>query len=140
MRDKKIRTYLSHAFRMFLPAFADELKYRFQPCIALSPASQAVMEEAGIWLSMLEFAPRKTVDADEICEKLEEIFSLPELVMPASAQHTARTLIQMRLWPILRILSYLNVHYPEKIQEEALKMHPEGWKKAKYLLPSEKDE
>lgn len=112
--------YLNTMVNLFLPAFSKELGHSFPVCRLLSPRSQAATEEYLSWLALLRFTPTDMFSTADSYKKLEEIFSLPELALPSQFRKRALQLIQTRLCPILRMLCYLNIHYPEKIAEEAL--------------------
>lgn len=103
-----------------LSAFSQELGYSIPLYVMLSPRSCEQAEEYLSWLSMLRYIPKETVRKEEIYEKLEALFSLPEFALPEKYREKILHIAQTRLFPVLQILSYLNIHYPEKIQEEKL--------------------
>lgn len=105
---------------LFLIPFYQELGWSFAPYKMLSMQSQQQMEELLSWFCLLNYAPIGSVKSAQIYEKLEEIFSLPEFAFPAESQKKASHIFQSRLLPVLQILSYINSHYAEKIEEESL--------------------
>ncbi len=112
--------YMNAVTNLFLIPFAQELGWDFRPYILLSPQSQRQIEDLLSWFCLLNYAPKGTVKVDEIYEKLEELFSLPEFAVPQESRKKAVHLLETRLRPIFRIISYINSHYPEKIEEERL--------------------
>ena len=103
-----------------LPLFSDELKYTFPRHILLTGESKEKVEEVLSWLCLLRYAPDGSYTDAQICEKTEELFSIPELRVPEEYHKKACHIFQTRCAPILRTLRYLNIHYPERITEEAL--------------------
>lgn len=114
--DQLINTIAS----VCLPVFSQELGYTIPLHVILSPQSRKLAEEYLSWLSVLRYTPRELVRKEEIYEKLEALFSLPEFALPEKYREKILHIAQTRLFPVLQILSYLNIHYPEKIQEEKL--------------------
>lgn len=112
--------YLNTTANLFLPAFSKELGRPFASVLMLSPNSQAAIEDLLSWFCLLSYAPQGTVEEREVCQKLEQIFSLPEFALEDKYRKKAISIVQSRLRPVLRILAYLNIHYPEKIEEEKL--------------------
>lgn len=112
--------YLNANSRLFLPPFADELGMSFPFYIMLSRESQKTVEAYTSWLAMLRFNPPQKDTLLQIYEKLEEMFSLPEFALPEEYRERAVWLIQTRVYPVVRMLAYLNVHYQERITEDAL--------------------
>ncbi len=103
-----------------LPAFSQELGYSIPLYVMLSPQSQKLAEEHLSWLAMLRYTPKEMVRKEEIYEKIESLFSLPEFAISDKYRKKALRIAQTQLCPIFQILFYLNIHYPEKIEEERL--------------------
>lgn len=89
-------------------------------CVTFSKESHKKVEELLSWFDLLMFSQDENDNHSEIWEKVEEIFSLPELAVPKSQHKKVYNIVQSRILPITRIMVYLNIHYPEKIQEEDL--------------------
>lgn len=106
--------------RVCLPSFSQELGCPIPLFVMLSPQSRKLAEEYFSWLAMLRYTPKEIVQKEELYEKLESLFSLPELAIPAQYRKKALRIAQTQAIPIFQIISYLNIHYPEKIEEETL--------------------
>lgn len=106
--------------RVCLPAFSQELGCPIPLHVMLSPQSRKLAEEYLSWLAMLRYTPQELVHKEEIYEKVELLFSLPELAIPEMYRKKALRIAQTQVIPIFEILSYINIHYAEKIEEEAL--------------------
>lgn len=110
--------YSNTLANMFLPAFEEALGWKLPLFRIISNSSQPVMEDCLSWLSMLAFAVEGMVQKNQIYEKLEQLFSLPEFSLPETFRRKALGLLQTRILPIFRVVSYMNIHYPEKITED----------------------
>lgn len=106
--------WLNPLFNLFSAVFRQELVY----CTMLSEDSQKIAEECLDWFDVLKFAPSENVDQKEMYERIETLFSLPELAVGENTYNKNNQIIQAQLMPILRLVSYLNNHYHEKIKEE----------------------
>lgn len=105
---------------VFLPVYFEKLGLTFESYKMLSPQSRQMAEQVFSWLFLLDYPPHDQVSHLQVLEKLEELFSLPEYVIPKPVQKKTLSITQNRLKPYLRILDYLNAHYPEKITDEQL--------------------
>lgn len=112
--------YINAATNLLLAPFAETLKWKSAPYRMLSSQSQQHIEDLLSWFCLLDYAPKNSVDLLQIYEKLEEIFSLPEFATPEKVRKKTAHLIQTRLRPVFQILSYINSHYSEKLEEEKL--------------------
>ncbi len=116
----KADEYLQFRTNIFLPVYFEKLGLSFEPYKELSPQSRQVMEQAFSWLFLLDHSPHNLATEDQVLEKLEKMFSIPEFAIPKTAYKKAISITQSRLNPIMNILDYLNTHYPEKITDEHL--------------------
>ena len=91
-----------------------------RPYVILSPQSRHLADDYLSWLSVLRYAPPETIRKEEVSEKIEALFSLPELAVADSDRKRILHLAQTQILPIFQILSYVNIHYAEKIEEETL--------------------
>lgn len=82
--------------------------------------SKKHVEELLSWFDLLMFSQDDNYNQNEMWEKVEKLFSLPELAIPKAQHKKVQNIVQSRILPIVRIMAYLNLHYPEKIQEEDL--------------------
>lgn len=112
--------YKHSVTNLYLRTFSQEIGISFQPFTQLSHQSQMVMEDVFSWFVLMNYAPEKKAAVVEIRERLEEIFVLPEFAVPERYWKKAMHIAQTRLCPIMRIVAYLNEHYPEKITDEML--------------------
>ena len=112
--------FVSLRTNLFLPVYFEKLGLSFEPYKLLSPASQQNIEQVFSWLFLLNYPPHNLASHRQVLEKLEEMFSIPEYAVPRNAKKKAVSITQNRLKPFLRILEYLNTHYPEKITDEQL--------------------
>lgn len=103
-----------------LPTFSKELGCELPFCRILSPASQKVVEEVFSWFVLSNYAPDHRPKKEEELRKLEELFSIPECVLPEKHRKKGENIFWNWIYPSYQIITYLNVHYPEKILEEAL--------------------
>lgn len=116
--DTPPNKYINAIANLFLSPFQKELGHSLPTCYLLSQQSQSLFEEHLSWFAALNIVlPSQTPHMD-ICERLESMFSMPEFVMPEQFRKKAMWLAQMRVRPMIRVISFLNVHYPEKITEE----------------------
>ena len=112
--------YRQTSLNLFLPDFFEELNLPFTYYRELSPQSKQILEELFSWFAMLNYAPPGAVAEETVREKVEQLFSLPEFTLSCKKWDKAVRLLQTRVDPILRIVNYLNAHYPEKITDEVL--------------------
>lgn len=112
--------YINSTVNMFLPDFFDELKLNFSCHTALSPESRVIWERILSWVATLNYAHGEPLQAEIMRQKMEEIFSVPEFAVSEDVLEKAQRLVQTRISPIFKIVSYLNQHYPEKITDEIL--------------------
>lgn len=105
---------------LFLPPFQEELGETLPLYRIISHKSQAVVEDCISWLCMLSFAVEGMVQTQEIYEKVERLLSVEEFYLPEKSRKKALDLIHNRIIPIFRIVSYMNIHYPEKITEDTI--------------------
>lgn len=118
--DTPPEQYVNATANLFLYAFSGELGLEIPVYRELCQESQAAFEVNASWLISLGYNLHYITPKSRICEVLEALFSLPELVIPEKYREKVKWLAQMRLRPVLRLLTYLNLHYPEKIVEEDL--------------------
>lgn len=107
-------------FNMCMSAFAKELEYEPKLFVELSADSREKAEDIFSFLSMAMYSPLETYNGKRIFEKVEELFTLPEFIYPGTDWDKVLNLVQTRLYPVLRLVSYLNIHYSEKIDDERL--------------------
>lgn len=112
--------YVNTVACMFLQPFGKELGYSKPLIFTPSKESQVKLEEHFSWFTSLGYGPHGDNTGTEIYDKLEELFSLPEFALPVQCREKAIQLMQTRVKPIIRVLKYMNQHYPEKISEEDL--------------------
>ena len=112
--------YKNSIINLYLRAFSQELGFPFQPHTVLSAQSRLVMEEISSWFVLINYSPNYTADVVQIRRQLEELFSVPEFAIPEAYLKKAMHLTDTRLCPIMRVVNYLNDHYPEKITDEVL--------------------
>lgn len=105
---------------LFLPRFFDELKLSFDYYKVLEQDSRRVWEQMFSWLAMLNYAPPGTATLEEVRDGMEKLFSVPEYAVADKVIEKAARLFHTRVSPIIRIVNYLNKHYPEKITDEIL--------------------
>ena len=118
--DVPARQYINAITNLFLPGFSSELGMHIALYRMLSTESQIIWENISSWLISLRFNLHHFTPIDQVREKLEVLFSLPEFAVDKQYHKNAILIPQTRLWPMLRVLKYLNLHYPEKIIEEDL--------------------
>ncbi len=112
--------HLNSAINLFLPQFFDELKLSFDYYKVLGQDSRRIWEQMVSWLAMLNYAPSDIATLGEVRDGMEKLFSVPEYAVADKITEKAVRLLQTRVSPILRIINYLNKHYPEKITDEIL--------------------
>lgn len=112
--------YINTVTSMFLQPFAKELGYSQPLIFTPGKETQNALEKYTSWFASLGFGIHGADTGAEICDKLEEMFTLPEFALPEQYREKAIQLAQSRLLPIVRVLRYMNQHYPEKIAEEDL--------------------
>ena len=113
-------TYLNTFANTFLYPFRDELGHNIPLFRTVGNKSQPVVEDCMSWLSMLVFAVDGMVQTEEIYQKLEILFSTSEFLLPERCGKKALDLIHNRIIPIFRTISFMNIHYPEKITEDTI--------------------
>jgi AraC-like DNA-binding protein/mannose-6-phosphate isomerase-like protein (cupin superfamily) len=118
--DSPYHRYMNAISALFLHPLASEVGCAFPTHLVLDRETQKVFEECISWLSLLSFTRPGTVDKTEILEKLEELFSLPELALPDEYREKAMHLVESNLNPMLKALRYLNDHYHEKLVEQMM--------------------
>lgn len=96
------------------------ISQELQPYVLLSPQSRRLADDYLSWLSVLRYAPPETIRKEEVFEKIENLFSLPELAVAEGDHKKVLHIAQSQILPIFQILSFVNIHYAEKIEEEAL--------------------
>ena len=117
---KPLDQFKNTAVQLFLGDFFQEIDPDCSPVRMLSLQSQDMVEKAFSWFVLLDYEMHSAQNDDRIWDKLEKIFSLPEFSMPAAKQKKALHLVQSRVVPIMKIVSYLNDHYGEKLTDEQL--------------------
>lgn len=115
-----LEQYRQYSLNLFLPDFFEELNLPFSYYRELCPQSRHIWEELFSWFAMLNYAPGGSVPETLIRQKVEQLFSIPEFSLSCKKWDKAARLLQTRVGPILRIVNYLNKHYPEKITDEVL--------------------
>lgn len=93
---------------------------QMRPYVMLSLQSRQQAEEILSWFAILRYAPAETIRQEEIYEKIEQLFSLPELKVEDKYRKKVLHIAQTQIIPIFQILAYMNIHYPEKIEEDVL--------------------
>lgn len=123
---------LNVSYKLFLEVTPDRLvntvanlcqsafSQKMRTYVMLSNQSRQQAEEILSWLAILRYAPAETVSKEELYEKIESLFSLPELAVEDKCRKKVLHIAQTQICPIFQIVSYLNIHYPEKIEEEDL--------------------
>ena len=112
--------YINTKAVLFLAPFAKELGHSSKRYISLSKKSQEQIEIVLSCLRLTWFEPPMKNAVNEIYDRLEQLFSIPEFAIPPKYYDKVSWLFQSRHLPIARALSCLNVHYYEKIGEEKL--------------------
>ena len=115
-----IDRYPNTAIQLFLGDFASEIDPDFTYYRMLSPEAQEIVETVFSWFMLLSYETHSTADNRKILAKLEEIFSLSEFALTQSKIDKALHIIQTRVIPIFKMVSFLNDHYGEKITEGQL--------------------
>lgn len=110
--------WIDGVVNLYWPAFSEEIAHTFSYCTVLSEHSRKIAEECLDWFDLLKFAPAGTVEKAEIYQKAETLFSLPELAVGKDCCKKAVQIAQTQLLPVMRIVSYLNQHYHEKLKAE----------------------
>lgn len=113
------KKYKNAAIFLFLGDFLGEVAPDFAHYRMLCPKSQETVEKIFSWF-MLQNYETHSAGETQYWERLEEIFSLPEFTLPEEQMEKALHLVQTRVLPIFKIVSYLNDHYSEKITDEVL--------------------
>ena len=112
--------YPNSMINLFLPQFFEELKLSFNYYNVLGQASRRIWEQTFSWLAMLNYAPPDTATLEEVRSGVEKLFSVPEYAVADKVTEKAVRLVHTRVNPIIRIVNYLNKHYPEKLTDEVL--------------------
>ena len=111
-----LENWINSLANLYLSAVSGEqFKY-----VTFCEESQKQVAKILSWLDLLMFSQNENENYSEIWEKVEKLFSLPELAIPKSQHKKVYNTAYSRILPIVRIMSYVNLHYPEKIQEEDL--------------------
>lgn len=118
--DKPAQEWGNAGAYLFLSSLSKELGYTYPYSVDLSPKSQQVMDDVFSWLSMLKFDQNASRHTQEMYERIQEVFSAPEFALPEALWERANRLINNQMIPMLRVVDYLNIRYPEKITEETL--------------------
>ena len=108
------------AINLFLPYFFEDLGLSFSAHGVLDEASRSVWEQVFSWFALMNYAPSDSVAKEQFWEKLEQMFSVPEYAISLRCTKKATRILRNWVCPILRIVVYLNKHYPEKITDEIL--------------------
>ena len=113
------KKYKNAVIHLFLGDFLRDIDPDFAYCRTLCPQSQETVEKIFSWFMLQNYA---THSAGEVpCwEQLEVIFSLPEFSLSCEKMERGLHLVQTRVLPIFKIVSYLNDRYSEKITDELL--------------------
>ena len=117
---KPLGQFENTAVQLFSGDFLQEIDPNYSFVRMLSPKSQDAVEKALSWFVLLDYEMHSAQGNEQIWEKLEEIFALPEFSMPERKLEKALHLVQTRVVPIMKIVSYLNDHYDEKVTDEKL--------------------
>lgn len=120
LKDARPDAYVNFRTNTFLIPYFSKLGLSFTPYKMLSEHSQKQIEQIFSWLALLNHTPYHSSTEEQMQEKLEEIFSLPEYAIPKKIQKRTVSIVQNRLNPVLRIVDHLNTHYSEKITDEQL--------------------
>lgn len=112
--------FLNFRTNIFMPVYFEKLGLSFTPYKQLSPSSCQAVEQIFSWLFLLDYPPHDLCSHEQVLEKLEELFQMPEYVIPKKICKKTVSITQNRFEPFVRILDYLNTHYPEKITDEQL--------------------
>lgn len=114
------KVYKHSAINLFLPHFFEDIGLSFSPHKVLGEESRYIWEQVFSWFAVMNYVPSDSATKEQFLSKLEEIFSVPEYETPAKCWNKAMRIAQNWVCPILRIVVYLNNHYPEKITDEML--------------------
>lgn len=117
---KPIEQFKNAAVQLFLGDFFREIDPTWSFVQTLCPQSQKTVEKILSGFVLWGYETHTAQNNDRIWEKLEEIFSLPEFSVPAPKLEKALHIVESRVVPIMKIVSYLNDHYGEKITDEQL--------------------
>lgn len=121
---------LNVSYRLFLEAAPDRIinttanlcqnafSQQLRTYVMLSPQSRLLADDYLSWISTLRYTPPEIASKEELYEKIESLFSLPELAIEEKHRKKVQHIAQTQIVPIFQILSYMNIHYPEKIEEE----------------------
>ncbi len=111
--------YCNAVTNLLLPGFSRELGWTFPEETCLGPESREKAAEYLSDLAILDFNASGT-ELVPIYEKLELLFSLPELALPARVLQKGARIAEQKLRPLVRTLVFLNEHYAQKIVAEDL--------------------
>lgn len=117
--DTQQEKYLNAVANLMLPCFAKELGHTFPEVCQLGPESQVRAANYLSDLSMLDYKV-SGMEMEYIYERLERLFSLPELAIPDRLRRKAIRLAEQKAKPVVRTMSYLNENYAQKIVAEDL--------------------
>lgn len=120
LTDVASEQYKNLRINLFLPTYFEKLGLSFNPYTVLGTQSRKTAEQILSWLVLQEHTMHGAKKPEQMLRKLEELFSLPEYIVPKAACKKAINLIENRLNPILHILDFLNTHYSANITDEAL--------------------
>lgn len=109
-------SYINTISNLFLSPFEKALGHSVPLFVTLSTQSMNIAEE----LTQLLGSEKFRRDTPLSLRTIEQLFSLPEFALPDGCNQRAERVIQSHLRPIVRVLQYLNQHYPEKCPEEVL--------------------
>lgn len=105
---------------LFLPCFSGEMEWSFSPHTQLSPQSRETVNHCLSRIALLGYASYMPDLSHQLCQALEEMFSVSEYDIPEQVLRKKQTLLQTRILPIYRSVLYLNRHFDQKITEDAV--------------------
>ena len=111
--------YLQTLSHLFLPNYPDGLGYSFHNQALLDKESRQAILEMVQTLSARSVSPVK-VPADDVLSPMEDFFSLPQFRLPDSCAEEALSLLETKVIPILRAISFIGENYDRKITVEEL--------------------
>lgn len=115
-----LEQHMNAVANLFLPVFGAELRHRFPVYMMLSKERQSAVEHLFSWFLSLNANSHNPIADIEIQNKLEELFSLPEFALPPEKHKKATDVFLAWLPPFIKVVSYLNAHYNERIVEADL--------------------
>lgn len=111
--------YLNTLSSLFLPNYPDCLEHSFRDHVLLEESSHQTALEVLRRLSVLSCTPEK-VPADTVLSQLETLFSLPEFMLPQALAAEAVSLLESRVFSILKALVFIGENYSRKLTVEEL--------------------